>query len=49
MWSCALRAASAGNVGASHLIVHSGDVIAFAFGDGTAPEAVTFEEICGTQ
>jgi hypothetical protein len=35
------------HVGASHLIVHNGDVIAFAFGDGTAPTAVTFEEVCG--
>ncbi|HEX7183779.1 MAG TPA: hypothetical protein VF756_18245 [Thermoanaerobaculia bacterium] len=37
------------NVSASHLIVHSGDVIAFSFGGGTAPEVVTFEEVCGTQ
>jgi hypothetical protein len=36
------------HVGASHLIVHNGDVIAFAFGTGTAPEAVTFEEVCGS-
>src|SRR5947209_4167581 len=38
----------AANVGASHLIVHSGDVIAFSFGNGTAPAPVTFEQVCGT-
>src|SRR5947209_8977600 len=38
----------ASNVGASHLIMHNGDVIAFAFGTGTAPEPVTFEQVCGT-
>lgn len=37
----------AANVGASHLIVHNGGVIAFAFGDGTPPPAVTFESVCG--
>jgi hypothetical protein len=36
------------NVGESHLIAHSGDVIALAFGPGTAPEPVTFEEVCRT-
>jgi hypothetical protein len=36
------------HVGASQLIVHNGDVIAVSFGNGTAPAAVTFEEVCGS-
>jgi hypothetical protein len=36
------------HVGASHFIVHNGDVIAFSFGSGEAPTAVTFEDVCGT-
>ena len=35
--------------GESCLIVHNGDVIALAWSDGTAPEVVTFAQICGTQ
>lgn len=38
----------AAHVGESHLIVHDGDVIALAFGNGTPPPPVTFQQVCGT-
>ena len=38
------------NVGASQLVVHQGDVIAFSFeeGGGAPEEVITFEDVCGT-